>query len=121
MAPSCPARGDEHPPAADHCAPGLDTINVVRPRCAAVLHASCVPHGVPSAAGSRALPTELRRLEFSVLYRGQLLELAIDDETVTVTSRTSKAQPVSVGLAGTPATVEAGGRLELSFGSRPVP
>jgi alpha,alpha-trehalase len=63
------------------------------------------------------LPTELRRLEFSVLYRGQLLELTVDDEHVTVVSRTAEAAPVSLGIGGRAAMLEAGGRLEISVGS----
>jgi alpha,alpha-trehalase len=67
------------------------------------------------------LPTDLTRLEFSVLYRGQLLDLCLDDEGGTVTSRTSKGAPVSVGIGGRTLPLEAGRRLELSVGSAPNP
>ena len=65
------------------------------------------------------LPTGLRRLAFSILYRGQLVELDFKDETVTVSSQTSKAAPISIGIGGSVAKLQAGGRLELS--ARPAP
>ena len=60
------------------------------------------------------LPTELRRLDFTVLYRGQLVELQFEDGCVTVASQTSSGAPISVGIHGTVTELEAGGRLELS-------
>ena len=59
------------------------------------------------------LPTELRRLDFTVLYRGQLVELQFEDECVTVASHTSSGAPISIGIQGTVTELEAGGRLEL--------
>jgi trehalose/maltose hydrolase-like predicted phosphorylase len=60
------------------------------------------------------LPTELRRLDFTVLYRGQLVELQFEDGCVTVASQTSSGAPISIGIQGTVTELEAGGRLELS-------
>ena len=60
------------------------------------------------------LPTGLRRLAFTVLYRGQLVELEFEDESVTLTSQTSRGAPISVGIQGTVTELQAGGRLELS-------
>ena len=59
------------------------------------------------------LPTELRRLAFSILYRGQLVELEFEDEAVTVASKTSKAAPISIEIGAMATTLEAGSRLEL--------
>jgi alpha,alpha-trehalase len=60
------------------------------------------------------LPTELRRLDFTILYRGQLVELQFEDGCVTVASQTSSGAPISIGIQGTVTELEAGGRLELS-------
>jgi alpha,alpha-trehalase len=65
------------------------------------------------------LPTGLRRLAFSILYRGQLVELEFEGEGVTVASQTSKAAPISVGFGAMATKLEAGGRLELR--PRPAP
>jgi alpha,alpha-trehalase len=59
------------------------------------------------------LPTMLRRLAFTVLYRGHLLELDFADTVVTVASQTARGAPISVGIGGTVTELEAGGRLEL--------
>ena len=66
------------------------------------------------------LPTALRRLAFSVLYRGQLVELHFADESVTLASQTSRGAPISVGIGGTVAELQAGGRLELLAPARPA-
>jgi alpha,alpha-trehalase len=60
------------------------------------------------------LPTELERLEFSILYRGQLLDLCFVDEKVTVVSRTSRAAPVSIGIEGEVSRLHAGRTLTVS-------
>jgi alpha,alpha-trehalase len=65
------------------------------------------------------LPTELRRLGFSILYRGQLVELEFEGEGVTVASQTSRAAPISVGIGATATKLEGGSRLELR--ARPAP
>jgi alpha,alpha-trehalase len=65
------------------------------------------------------LPTGLRRLDFTVLYRGQLVELQFEDGCVTVASQTSSGAPISVGIHGTVTELEAGGRLELSTSAAP--
>jgi trehalose/maltose hydrolase-like predicted phosphorylase len=65
------------------------------------------------------LPTGLRRLAFSILYRGQLVELEFEGEGVTVASQTSKAAPISVGIGAMATKLEAGSRLELR--ARPTP
>ncbi len=59
------------------------------------------------------LPRTLRRLAFTVLYRGQLLQLDFADEVVTIASQTATGAPIFVGIGGTVTEVEAGGRLEL--------
>jgi alpha,alpha-trehalase len=59
------------------------------------------------------LPTMLKRLAFTVLYRGHLLELDFADAVVTLASQTARGAPISVGIAGTVTELEAGGRLEL--------
>ena len=66
------------------------------------------------------LPTALRRLAFSVLYRGQLVELHFADESVTLASQTSRGAPISVGIGGTVAELQAGGRLELLAPAQPA-
>jgi trehalose/maltose hydrolase-like predicted phosphorylase len=66
------------------------------------------------------LPTGLKRLAFSILYRGQLLELHFEDEGVTIASQTSKAAPISVGIGGEVATLRAGSRLELRARAAPA-
>jgi trehalose/maltose hydrolase-like predicted phosphorylase len=66
------------------------------------------------------LPTGLKRLVFSILYRGQLLELDFEDEGVTIASQTSKAAPISVGIGGAVATLRAGSRLELRARAAPA-
>ena len=65
------------------------------------------------------LPTGLRRLAFSILYRGQLVELEFEGEGVTVASQTSKAAPISVRIGAMATKLEAGSRLELR--ARPAP
>jgi trehalose 6-phosphate phosphatase len=65
------------------------------------------------------LPTGLRRLAFSILYRGQLVELEFEGEGVTVASQTSKATPISVRIGAMATKLEAGSRLELR--ARPAP
>jgi alpha,alpha-trehalase len=62
------------------------------------------------------LPAELTRLEFSVLYRAQLLDLCFEGEEVTVVSRTSKAPPVSIGIGGKVALLHAGRTLTVAPG-----
>jgi alpha,alpha-trehalase len=59
------------------------------------------------------LPSTLRRLAFTILYRGQLLQLDFADEVVTLASQTKRGAPISVGIGGTVTRLEAGGRLEL--------
>ena len=59
------------------------------------------------------LPTELRRLTFTILYRGQLVELDFADDRVTVVSQTTSGTPISIGLDGAVTKLSAGGRLEL--------
>jgi trehalose/maltose hydrolase-like predicted phosphorylase len=59
------------------------------------------------------LPTMLKRLAFTVLYRGHLLELDFADEIVTLASQTARGAPISIGIGGTVTELEAGGRLEL--------
>jgi alpha,alpha-trehalase len=59
------------------------------------------------------LPSTLRRLAFTILYRGQLLQLDFADEVVTLASQTERGAPVSVGIGRTVTQLEAGGRLEL--------
>ena len=59
------------------------------------------------------LPRTLRRLAFTVLYRGQLLQLDFADEVVTLASQTATGAPISVGIGGTVTELEAGGRLEV--------
>jgi trehalose/maltose hydrolase-like predicted phosphorylase len=54
----------------------------------------------------------LKRLAFTVLYRGHLLELDFADAVVTLASQTARGAPISVGIAGTVTELEAGGRLE---------
>jgi trehalose/maltose hydrolase-like predicted phosphorylase len=66
------------------------------------------------------LPTGLKRLVFSILYRGQLLELHFEDEGVTIASQTAKAAPISVGIGGEVATLRAGSRLELRARAAPA-
>ena len=66
------------------------------------------------------LPTELTRLAFTVLYRGQLLELEFAPEGVTVASHTSRAAPVSIALGETATELPAGGRLELGAPAAPA-
>ncbi|HEU4450663.1 MAG TPA: glycosyl hydrolase family 65 protein [Gaiellaceae bacterium] len=66
------------------------------------------------------LPTELTQLEFTILYRGQLLALRFEGETLTVASKTSRAAPVSVGVGGTVLELEPGRRLELRADSTSV-
>ena len=66
------------------------------------------------------LPTGLRRLAFTILYRGQLVGLEFAGEGVTVTSQTSKAAPISVGIGARIMDLPAGGRLELHAGPAPA-
>jgi alpha,alpha-trehalase len=65
------------------------------------------------------LPTKLRRLVFTVLYRGQLVELDFVDERVTATSQTSSGAPISIGVQGTVTELRAGARLEFSAPAAP--
>ncbi len=66
------------------------------------------------------LPTGLRRLVFTVLYRGQLVELEFDAEGVTIASQTSRGAPISIGIQGTINELLAGARLELSAPAAPA-
>jgi trehalose 6-phosphate phosphatase len=66
------------------------------------------------------LPSTLRRLAFTVLYRGQLLELEFADEVVTVASQTARGAPISVGIGGAVIELVAGGRLELLVPAPPA-
>ena len=59
------------------------------------------------------LPTELKRLTFTILYRGQLVELDFVEDRVTVVSQTTSGTPISIGLDGAVTKLSAGGRLEL--------
>jgi trehalose/maltose hydrolase-like predicted phosphorylase len=63
---------------------------------------------------SPQLPTALKRLAFSVFYRGQLVELDFADGDVTIVSQTSSGEPISIGLGGEVAELPAGGRLVLA-------
>ena len=62
---------------------------------------------------SPQLPTELKRLTFTILYRGQLVELDFAEDRVTVVSQTTSGTPISIGLDGAVTKLSAGGRLEL--------
>ena len=66
------------------------------------------------------LPTGLRRLVFTVLYRGQLIELEFEDEGVTIASQTSTGAPIAIGIQGTVTELRAGARLELSAPASPA-
>ena len=66
------------------------------------------------------LPTGLRRLAFTILYRGQLVELEFEDESVTVTSQTAQAAPISLGIGATVTDLQAGSRLELHARAAPA-
>ena len=66
------------------------------------------------------LPTELRRLAFTILYRGQLVELEFADDRVTVASQTTSGIPISIGLDGALTELWAGGRLELPAPAAPA-
>ncbi len=66
------------------------------------------------------LPTELRRLAFTILYRGQLVELDFADDRVTVASQTTSGTPISIGLGGALTKLSAGGRLELPAPAAPA-
>ena len=66
------------------------------------------------------LPTELRRLAFTILYRGQLVELDFADDRVTVASQTTSGTPISIGLDGALTKLSAGGRLELPAPAAPA-
>jgi alpha,alpha-trehalase len=63
---------------------------------------------------SPQLPTTLRRLDFTVLYRGQLVELDFADGSVTIASHTSSGEPISIGAGGEVVELPAGGRLVLA-------
>ncbi len=63
---------------------------------------------------SPQLPTAMRRLAFTVLYRGQLVELDFADGGVAVTSRTARGAPISIGIGETVAELPAGGQLALT-------
>jgi alpha,alpha-trehalase len=66
------------------------------------------------------LPTGLKRLAFTILYRGQLIELQFEDESVIVASQTLEAAPISVGIGETVTDLQAGSRLELHIGAAPA-
>ena len=66
------------------------------------------------------LPKELRRLDFSILYRGHLLDLHFEEQRVTVASRTSRAAPVSVKIGGKAHELQAGLSLELRAETAPA-
>jgi trehalose/maltose hydrolase-like predicted phosphorylase len=66
------------------------------------------------------LPTGLRRLAFTILYRGQLVGLEFEGEGVTVTSQTAEAAPISVGIGETVTSLQAGSRLELHVRAAPA-
>ena len=66
------------------------------------------------------LPSTLRRLAFTVLYRGQLLQLEFADEVVTLASQTARGAPISVGIGGAVTELVAGGRLELLVPAPPA-
>ncbi len=66
------------------------------------------------------LPTGLKRLAFTILYRGQLIELDFKGESVTVASQTLEAAPISVGMGETVTDLQAGSRLELHIGGAPA-
>jgi alpha,alpha-trehalase len=66
------------------------------------------------------LPTGLKRLAFTILYRGQLIELDFKGKSVTVASQTLEAAPISVGMGETVTDLQAGSRLELHIGGAPA-
>ncbi len=66
------------------------------------------------------LPTEMRRLAFTILYRGQLVELEFADDRVTVASQTTSGTPISIGLDGAVTQLSAGGRQELPAPATPA-
>jgi alpha,alpha-trehalase len=66
------------------------------------------------------LPTGLRRLAFTLLYRGQLVGLEFEGEGVTLTSQTAEAAPISVGIGATVTSLLAGSRLELHVRAAPA-
>jgi trehalose/maltose hydrolase-like predicted phosphorylase len=70
------------------------------------------PQAEPAAADG------LRRLAFTLLYRGQLVEF--EGEGVTVTSQTAEAAPISVGIGETVTSFQAGSRLELHGRAAPA-
>ncbi len=46
------------------------------------------------------LPAEVKRLDAEIRYRGQLLDLDVTQETLTVSSRTMTANPVTIAYRG---------------------
>jgi alpha,alpha-trehalase len=66
------------------------------------------------------LPKELRQLEFSILYRGHVLDLRLNEERLTVTSRTPRAAAVTIRIGGKAQELQAGRRLELHADAAPA-
>ena len=62
----------------------------------------------------------MRRLGFTILYRGQLVELDFADDRVRVASQTTSGIPISIGLDEALTELRAGGRLELPVPAAPA-
>ena len=73
-----------------------------------------VPPAEPAAADGA------RRLAFTILYRGQLVDLEFEDESVTVTSQTAEAAAISVGIGATVTDLQASSRLQLHARAAPA-
>lgn len=58
------------------------------------------------------LPAELRRLAFTTMFRGMLLEVELDHRRVRVRAQEGQAPPITVVLRGEPASMHPGQVLE---------
>jgi len=62
-----------------------------------------------------ALPAEVKRLEFNILYRGHWLRVSIGQDSMHITSRGETFTPINIGLRNTLHELQPGRTLELDL------
>ena len=64
------------------------------------------------------LPRELQAVDFTVLYRGQVIEVSIDQDILELEGTSSKAGPVTIHVNGAEYVLKGGQKISVSLKHR---
>ena len=65
-----------------------------------------------------ALPRELNAVDFTVLYRGQVIEISLDHDVLELEGSSSKAEPVMIHVNGAEYLLKGGQKISVSLKHR---